>query len=851
MLRVTAASREPQLTDSGPPNSSNRVEVAGKFFRRHGEKLYLRGVTYGPFRPDADGVPYRREDAEKDFARIAAEGFNTVRLYTVPPAWLLDVAIEHGLLVLAGVAWEQHVTFLDGGKRARQILEGVSRQVDSCAGHPALLGWAVGNEIPAPIVRWHGAPRISRFVSRLHDAVKAVDPDALVTYVNYPSTEYLELDFLDFACFNVFLERPDDYDRYLLRLQNVADARPLVLTEIGVDSGTHGEDGQAALLDWQVGGALTAGCAGAFVFSWTDEWHRGGHEIEDWHFGITDRERRPKPALAVVRRAFEEAPMPTPPAPPSVTVVICTYNGARTLEQTCAAVARVEYPDFHVIVVDDGSTDGSADIARQFGFTVISTENRGLSAARNTGLEAASGEIVAYLDDDASPDPHWLLYLVDTFERTGWAAVGGPNLPVPGDGAVADAVAVSPGNPTHVLVSDREAEHVPGCNCAFRAEVLREVGGFDPRFRAAGDDVDTCWRLLDAGHRIGFSAAAMVWHHRRPSVGAYLRQQRGYGHAEAELERKWPDRYSAGGHVTWQGRMYGSPALDRLNGSLRWRVYHGVWGTAPFQPLYAPARGHLDTVLLMPEVYFGVGLLTVLVALGVDWSPLFGLAPVLILAVGALAIRAVLAAARARYPTPRLGSSDLLMRRGITAFLYVAQPLARLEGRLRHGLTPWRRGRGSEGASTLPVSREIEQWRESWLDPYEWVFGFESALLARGAVVRRGGEFDDWDLEIRGGTLAGTRVSVVVEEHGAGRQLGRFRCGPVWSKAAPILAVSLAALCIAAALDGAAIAAVVLGLMALALSVRIVSEASSSMTVAVRTLDTSGGGVTHGAERAR
>ena len=820
--------------DGAPIGHAHRTEVAGKFFRRGDEKLYLRGVTYGPFRPDEDGVPYQRDAAADDFAHIRAEGFNTIRLYTAPPTWLLDEAADQGLLVMAGLAWEQHVAFLEDSKRPASIADRVARQVDASAGHPALLAWAVGNEIPAPIVRWHGASRIRRFISLLCESVKSVDPAALVTYVNYPSTEYLELDFLDFLCFNVFLEDPERYEAYLHRLQNLADDRPLVLTEIGLDSGTHGEEEQAAALDWQVRGAFAAGCAGAFVFSWTDEWHRGGQEIEDWHFGITDRERRPKPALAAVRRAFEDVPMPHPFAPPRVSVVICTYNGERWLDETCAAVERLDYPDVEVIVVDDGSTDASAEIARAHGFRVISTDNRGLSAARNTGMQAATGEIVAYLDDDASPDPHWLLYLVETFERTGCGAAGGPNLPVPGDGASADAVAVAPGNPTHVLVGDRDAEHVPGCNFAFRAEVLRQIGGFDPRFRVAGDDVDACWRVLDRGHRIGYSAAAMVWHHRRPSVRAYLRQQRGYGRAEAMLEQKWPERYSAGGHVTWQGRLYGLPGAQHSTGPFRWRIYYGVWGSALFQSLYEPGRGRFDTVVLMPEVYLGVGLVAVLVALGVAWAPLFLLAPVLLLAALALAIRAVSAATRARFPTSGLGAGDRLIRRVLATFLYIAQPLVRLEGRLRHGLTPWRRR--SDGRSALPVTRRLEHWRETWLDPQEWVRQFESALVAAGAVVRRGGDFDPWDLEVRGGTLAGTRLSVVVEEHGGGRQLGRIRCRPVWSRWAPAFVLAVAALAAGAALDGAVIAAVVLGLMAAALGIRTISEAGSALATTVRTL---------------
>src|SRR5439155_19857996 len=94
---------------------------------------------------------------------------------------------------------------------------------------------------------------------------------------------------------------------------------------------------------------------------------------------------------------------------------------------------------------------------------LIRTPNRGLSSARNTGLVAATGEIVAYLDDDAYPDPHWLTYLAATFLSTSHAGVGGPNVAPAGDGPIAECVARAPGGPVHVLVTDREAEHIPGC----------------------------------------------------------------------------------------------------------------------------------------------------------------------------------------------------------------------------------------------------------------------------------------------------------------------------------------------------------------------------------------------------
>src|SRR5207302_7221027 len=99
------------------------------------------------------------------------------------------------------------------------------------------------------------------------------------------STEYLDLQFLDLVCFNVFLESQHRLEAYLARLQNLAGNRPLVMTEIGLDSLRNGEAAQAASLECQIRTAFAAGCAGAFVFSWTDEWHTGGREVEDWKFG--------------------------------------------------------------------------------------------------------------------------------------------------------------------------------------------------------------------------------------------------------------------------------------------------------------------------------------------------------------------------------------------------------------------------------------------------------------------------------------------------------------------------------------------------------------------------------------
>jgi hypothetical protein len=256
--------------------------------------------------------------------------------------------------------------------------------------------YRVGNEIPASVVRWHGRERIERFIKRLYSAAKQEDPSALVTYVNFPSTEYLQLDFLDFISFNVYLEKQDRFEAYLARLQTLAGNRPLVVAEVGLDSRRNSVTKQAEVLEWQVRTVFTSGCAGVFVFAWTDEWPRGGYEIEDWDFGLTSRNHRPKPALRTIQKMYADVPFAIHQNWQSISVVMCSYNGARTIAQTIAEILKSDYPNYEVIVVNDGSNDNTPQIAGSFGDEVclITVENGGRGAARNVGMRAATKEIV-------------------------------------------------------------------------------------------------------------------------------------------------------------------------------------------------------------------------------------------------------------------------------------------------------------------------------------------------------------------------------------------------------------------------------------------------------------------------
>jgi GT2 family glycosyltransferase len=808
--------------------------VRGKFLYSGESKYVICGVTYGTFRPDGDGEYGSREKVSTDFALMRKAGLNSVRTYTVPPPWLLDTAGECGLRVMVGLPWEQHVTFLDDSCHTARIETQLRDKIRSCAGHPAIMAFAVGNEIPAPIVRWHGRSKVESLLKRLYHAAKSEDQDTLVTYVNYPTTEYLELPFLDFFSFNVYLECRELLSRYLAHLHIVAGNQPVVMAELGLDSRRNGLDEQANTLKWQVQQTLASGCAGAFIFSWTDEWHRGGYDIEDWDFGLVGRDRVPKRALGAVSCAFAENPFTAKAHRPRISVIVCSYNGARTIKETLAHIDRLNYPNVEIVVVDDGSADTTSEIASGFSrVRLIRVANGGLSRARNIGMKAAQGEILAYIDDDAYPDPDWLGHLAEAYRGGRYVSVGGPNIAPPDDGPIAECVSYSPGGPAHVMLTDTEAEHIPGCNFSIRRDCLETIGGFDSQFRIAGDDVDVCWRLLERGWLIGFSPAAVVWHHRRNSVRAYWKQQVNYGKAEALLERKWPQKYNGAGHVTWSGRVYGAGPTQLL-GSIS-RIYHGVWGSSPFQALYREPVELWQSIPAMPEWYLGllVSLFLVIIwALGGHWHPLWIGFPLLSISAGVPTVLAFASALKASYRSCHTSQTRRFCLFTLpTTLLHLLQPIARLSGRLQYGIRPWRL-RGQIPSLAGCWLHTEQYWSENWR-PLEGVLEqIENTLIATGAVVDRGQVSDSWDLRVGYSLFGAARIHATVEEHGGGKQMFRFRIKPQLSAIAPSISVFFASLSFWAFVDRARIeSAIMLGVVLIIIS-RIAIDSGFSIAAA-------------------
>jgi GT2 family glycosyltransferase/sugar lactone lactonase YvrE len=840
-----ALQADPAVGDARPAPSLARVVTDGKFLRAGDDRFLVKGVTYGTFAPDADGYQFPPlSQVSEDFRLMAELGINTVRVYTTPRRSLLDAAANHGLRVLVGLPWSQHVAFLDDRRLRRDVERAVVQSVRALADHPAVLMFALGNEIPPGVVRWHGYRRVGRFLRRLYDAAKDVAPESLLTYVNFPPTEFLDLSFFDVCAFNVYLHREPELRAYLARLQHIAGYKPLLLAEAGADAIREGLEGQAAITSMHLRTAFTEGACGAVAFTWTDEWWRGGYDVDDWAFGLVDRQRRAKPAAAAVQRAFADVPFSREERSvwPGVSVVVCAYNAASTLEDCLSSLERLTYPDFEIILVNDGSRDRTGEIARQHPrVRVVDVPNGGLSRARNVGLAHATRELVAYTDADTRVDRDWLTYLVQPFLHSDVVGSGGPNVVPEDDPPMAQCIARAPGGPTHVLLDDTTAEHVPGCNMAFRREALLAIGGFNAVYLRAGDDVDVCWRLQARGGKIGFAASALVWHHHRSTVQAYWRQQVGYGEGERWLLAHHPDKF-LDGNMLWRGRIYSPlPFVRSLSGE---RINAGVWGTAAFPSVY---RTDVHPFAFLPHSVRWQALSFLLALAGAVVTAIGGhsWAAVLLTGAGGIGIAATLAKNLAYAWRSDVDSlkGNRLWYRATVAYLHFLQPFARLRGQIRGILSPPELvqpvGAPQTSRGPRPSAREAwrglllisgsvseeQYWGETWTTT-DRVLSRLTDWLRRSRAVRTievdEGWSHDHDVSVLVGRWAWLDIRALVEEHGAGRALLRLSTYLRPTSFGVVSALLLAAALLGAAATGVALRWPPAGAIAAAVSLAIV-----------------------------
>lgn len=205
---------------------------------------------------------------------------------------------------------------------------------------------------------------------------------------------------------------------------------------------------------------------------------------------------------------------------PFVSAVICTYNRAKYLDRCIESLKNQNYTNFEIIVVNGPSTDETDFVLKKYPEIKLirQTKLNGLSFARNLGIEASKGDIVAFIDDDAVADTNWIQFLVEGYKDESVGGVGGlvygpQKTHLQFDrGIINKCGAPTPIRNEDSIIKKDEFYIIMGTNSSFQKNILKEVGGFDPYFRYYHDESDLCVRIAKKGYRIVYKRDAFVIH---------------------------------------------------------------------------------------------------------------------------------------------------------------------------------------------------------------------------------------------------------------------------------------------------------------------------------------------------
>lgn len=210
-------------------------------------------------------------------------------------------------------------------------------------------------------------------------------------------------------------------------------------------------------------------------------------------------------------------------------IIIPAHNSEKTIKQTIRSITSQNFfnnKDYELIVVDDGSTDNTSEIANSLGAKVILGSHGGPSEARNLGVSSSKGKILIFIDSDCIAENGWLKWITEGFSEKSVGAVGGPYSK---NDLSEDFSTQFLNTEMNWRFSNIKRKYVSGhgsYNLAVRRSVFLQVGGFNKNYNQhATEDWEFTSRIVEAGHKILFERNATVMHHHRIKFSKYLKKQ--------------------------------------------------------------------------------------------------------------------------------------------------------------------------------------------------------------------------------------------------------------------------------------------------------------------------------------
>ncbi|MEK6902111.1 MAG: glycosyltransferase [archaeon] len=227
----------------------------------------------------------------------------------------------------------------------------------------------------------------------------------------------------------------------------------------------------------------------------------------------------------------------------SVTIIIPTYNGEKTLAECLDALTMQTIHPNEIMVVDDGSTDGTKTVAESYSMvTVLSQTNAGPAKARNAGAKKAKTNIIIFLDSDCVPEATWIEEMLKPFSDENVVGVQGAYK----TNQTALSARFDQLDIEYRYERMKKSKHLDWIGCysaAYKRDIFIQEGGFDETFpKASGEDSEFSYRLAKKGHTLVFNPRAIVYHTHPPTIFQYLRVKFARAYWRTRMYIKHPEK---------------------------------------------------------------------------------------------------------------------------------------------------------------------------------------------------------------------------------------------------------------------------------------------------------------------